>query len=207
MTVISSSTDRCTGEDEYGFFAPNVFLTNQLNGLIDVVANPRAPYFGIVAGVDPGAARDQAVRDALAQADAMLRDALGSDVSAWTWGGIHQLKYNHPLAGEDARFDIGTFPATGDVETVNIGGWFAKVGILDLPPGDFEAAGGVRGALDQDSLSATRLIWNLAPLDGSLGVMSTGNSGDPRTCHYADHAEAWRSGQIFPIPFTAAAIP
>ncbi|WP_438010160.1 penicillin acylase family protein [Sorangium sp. So ce321] len=207
LILLRNTVSDVIGPDEYAFFAPNVFLTNQLNGLIDVLANPRAPYFGIVPGVDPGAARDQAVRAALAQADAMLRDALGADVSAWTWGGIHELKYNHPLAGEDERFDIGTFPATGDVETVNIGGWFAKVGILGLPPGDFEAAGGVRGALDQDSLSATRLIWNLAPLDGSLGVMSTGNSGDPRTCNYSNHAEAWRSGQLFPIPFTSAAIP
>ncbi|WP_437759103.1 penicillin acylase family protein [Sorangium sp. So ce1389] len=207
LILLRNTVRDVIGPDEYAFFAPNVFLTNQLNGLIDVLANPRAPYFGIVPGVDPGAARDQAVRAALGEADAMLRDALGSDVSAWTWGGIHELKYNHPLAGEDERFEIGTFPATGDVETLNIGGWFAKVGILDLPPGDFEAAGGVRGALDQDSLSATRLIWNLAPLDGSLGVMSTGNSGDPRTCNYSNHAEAWRSGQLFPIPFTSAAIP
>ncbi|WP_437626248.1 penicillin acylase family protein [Sorangium sp. So ce1151] len=207
LILLRNTVSDVIGPDEYALFAPNVFLTNQLNGLIDVLANPRAPYFGIVPGVDPGAARDQAVRAALAQADAMLRDALGSDVSAWTWGGIHELKYNHPLAGEDERFDIGTFPATGDVATVNIGGWFAKVGNLGLPPGDFEAEGGVRGALDQDSLSATRLIWNLAPLDGSLGVMSTGNSGDPRTCNYSNHAEAWRSGQLFPIPFTSAAIP
>ncbi|MGK3972016.1 penicillin acylase family protein [Sorangium sp. So ce118] len=207
LILLRNTVRDVIGPDEYALFAPNVFLTNQLNGLIDVLANPRAPYFGIVPGVDPGAARDQAVRAALGEADAMLRAALGSDVSAWTWGGIHELKYNHPLAGEDERFDMGTFPATGDVETVNIGGWFAKVGILGLPPGDFEAAGGVRGALDQDSLSATRLIWNLAPLDGSLGVMSTGNSGDPRTCNYSNHAEAWRSGQLFPIPFTSAAIP
>ncbi|WP_437930713.1 penicillin acylase family protein [Sorangium sp. So ce291] len=207
LILLRNTVRDVIGPDEYAFFAPNVFLTNQLNGLLDVVANPRAPYFGIVPGVESGAARDQAVRAALGEADAMLRAALGSDVSAWTWGGIHELKYNHPLAGEDERFDIGTFPATGDVETVNIGGWFAKVGILGLQPGDFEAAGGVRGALDQDSLSATRLIWNLAPLDGSLGVMSTGNSGDPRTCNYSNHAEAWRSGQLFPIPFTSAAIP
>ncbi|WP_437953593.1 penicillin acylase family protein [Sorangium sp. So ce296] len=207
LILLRNTVRDVIGPDEYAFFAPSVFLTNQLGGLMDVLEDPRAPYFGISAGVDPGAARDQAVRAALAEADAMLRASLGSDVSAWTWGGIHQLTYNHPLAGADARFDIGTFPATGDVETVNIGGWFGKVGILALPPGELEEAGGVRAALDQDSLSATRIIWNLAPLDGSLGVMSTGMSGDPRTCRYADHAEAWRTGQIFPIPFTSAAIP
>ncbi|WP_437290647.1 penicillin acylase family protein [Sorangium sp. So ce406] len=207
LILLRNTVRDVIGPEEYALFAPSVFLTNQLSGLIDVLENPRAPYFGITAGVDPGALRDEAVRTALGQADAMLRDALGPDVSAWTWGGIHTLTYNHPLAGEDERFNIGTFPATGDVETVNIGGWFAKVGNLDLPPGDFEDAGGVRGALDQDALSATRLVWNLSPIDGSLGVMSTGMSGDPRTCHFADHAEAWREGQIFPMPFSSAAIP
>ncbi|WP_433935983.1 penicillin acylase family protein [Sorangium cellulosum] len=207
LILLRNTVRDVIGPEEYALFAPSVFLTNQLSGLMDVLENPRAPYFGITAGVDPGALRDQAVRTALGQADAMLRDALGPDVSAWTWGGIHTLTYNHPLAGEDERFNIGTFPATGDVETVNIGGWFAKVGNLDLPPGDFEDEGGVRGALDQDALSATRLVWNLSPIDGSLGVMSTGMSGDPRTCHFADHAEAWREGQIFPMPFSSAAIP
>ncbi|WP_434047254.1 MULTISPECIES: penicillin acylase family protein [Sorangium] len=207
LILLRNTVRDVIGPEEYALFAPSVFLTNQLSGLMDVLENPRAPYFGATAGVDPGALRDQAIRTALGQADALLRDALGPDVSAWTWGGIHTLTYNHPLAGEDERFDIGTFPATGDVGTVNIGGWFAKVGNLDLPPGDFEAGGGVRGALDQDSLSATRLVWNLSPLDGSLGVMSTGMSGDPRTSHYADHAEAWREGQIFPMPFSSAAIP
>ncbi|KYF62668.1 hypothetical protein BE11_47080 [Sorangium cellulosum] len=206
LILLRNTVRDVIGPEEYALFAPSVFLTNQLSGLMDVLENPRAPYFGITAGVDPVALRDQAVRTALGQADAMLRDALGPDVSAWTWGGIHTLTYNHPLAGEDERFNIGTFPATGDVETVNIGGWFAKVGNLDLPPGDFEDEGGVRGALDQDALSATRLVWNLSPIDGSLGVMSTGMSGDPRTCHFADHAEAWREGQIFPMPFSSSAI-
>ncbi|MGK3994769.1 penicillin acylase family protein [Sorangium sp. So ce1024] len=206
LILLRNTVSDVIGPEEYDLFAPSVFLTNQLAGLMDVLENPRAPYFGITAGVDPVAARDVAVREALEQADAMLRAELGSDVSAWTWGGIHTLTYNHPLAGEDERFAIGTFPATGDVGTVNIGGWFGKVGILALPPGDFESAGGVRAALDQDSLSATRLVWNLAPLDGSLGVMSTGMSGDPRTGHYADHAEAWREGQVFPMPFTPGAI-
>ncbi|MGK4005731.1 penicillin acylase family protein [Sorangium sp. So ce1036] len=204
LILLRNTVRDVIGPDEYALFAPSVFLTNQLNGLIDVLENPRAPYFGITAGVDPGVARDEAVRDALGEADAMLRDAMGPDVSTWTWGDIHELTYNHPLAGEDARFAIGTFPATGDVATVNLGGWFANVGILALPPGDFEAAGGVRAALDQDALSATRLVWNLASPDGSLGVMSTGYSGDPRTCHYSDHAEVWRSGQIFPLSFTSA---
>ncbi|AUX41835.1 uncharacterized protein SOCE26_032600 [Sorangium cellulosum] len=199
LILLRNTVRDVIGPEEYAFFAPNVFLTNQLSGLMDVLEDPRAPYFGIRAGVDPGVARDEAVRVALGEADAMLRDALGEDVSAWTWGEIHELTYNHPLAGEDERFQVGTFPATGDAETVNLGGWFAKVGILALPPDDFEAAGGVRAALNQDALSATRLIWNLAPLEGSLGVMSTGFSGDPRSRHFADHAAAWRAGEIFPI--------
>jgi penicillin amidase len=194
------------GPEEYAFFAPSVFVTNQLYGLMDVLASPRAPYFGITAGADAGAARDAAVRRALGEADAMLSASLGPDVSAWTWGGIHELTYNHPLADEDARFDIGTFPAAGDAETINLGGWFAKIGNLALPPAEFDAEGGVWGALDQDALSATRLVWNLSPLDGSLGVMSTGFSGDPQTGHYSDHAAPWRAGQIYELPFTYGAL-
>lgn len=207
MILLRNTVRDVIGPDEYALFAPNVFLTNQLNGLIDVLEDPRAPYFGITTGVDPIVARDEAVRDALAEADAMLRDAMGSDVSAWTWGDIHELTYNHPLAADDASFDIGTFPSSGDVATVNVGGWFANIGILALSPTEFAAAGGLRAALDQDSLSATRLVWNLAPLDGSLGVMSTGFSGNPASGHYSDHAEPWRTGQVFSIPFTPGAIP
>lgn len=207
LILLRNTVRDVIGPDEYAAFAPNVFLSNQLGGLMDVLENPRAPYFGITDGVDPGDARDAAVRTALGEAVAMLRDTLGPDVSTWTWGDIHRLTYNHPLAEEDTRFAIGTFPATGDVETVNLGGWFANVGILALPTGDFEAAGGVRAALAQDALSSTRLVWNLATPSGSLGVMSTGYSGDPRTGHYADHAGAWRAGQIFPLSLTSTIYP
>ncbi len=206
FTLLRDTVLDVVGPEEYPYFAYDVFMTNQLYGLMDVLHTPREPYFGITAGDDAGAARDAAIQAALAEADELLRGAMGTDVSAWTWGGIHELTYNHPLAEDDARFAIGTFPAQGDPETINIGGWFAQIGLLALSPQDLAAAGGVRAALAQDALSATRIVWDLSDLDNSLGVMSTGFSGDPRTGHYSDHAAPWRAGQIYQLPFTEPAI-
>jgi penicillin G amidase len=76
--------------------------------------------------------------------------------------------------------------------------------LLALPPDQLAAAGGPRAAFAQDALAAARVIWNLADPDGSLGVLSTGASGDPTSPHYADQAAEWRAGEYNLLPFTTA---
>jgi len=131
---------------------------------------------------------------------------LGTDTSTWTWGALHTLTYNHPLASVDPRFDIGTFPSAGDGETVDTGGWFMELGLLALPADQLAQAGGAQAAFEQDALATARVIWNMGSSDGSLGVLDTGESGDPSSTHWADQAALWRAGQYNSLPFSSLAV-
>jgi penicillin amidase len=189
------------GPELYAGYASSVFITQQQQALRDLLETPRAPYFGATGAADAATARDRAVSVALGDADALLRTVLGNDVSKWTWGGVHTLTYNHPLTSLDPRFDLGTFPANGDASTPWVGGYFLHAGLLALPPEQLPQAGGVTAALAQDALQVVRVIWEPSSKTRSLGTLSTGQSGDPRTPHYADQAKPWRTGKYLQIPF------
>jgi penicillin amidase len=183
--------------DLYAAYASSVFVTQQQQALRDLLETPRAPFFGAGPNDNAASKRDQAVRAALTKTATLL----GADTSKWRWGRIHTLTYNHPLAGIDPRFDIGSFPAKGDAATPLIGGFFLHAGLLAFAPDQIAAAGGVNAALAQDALQVVRAIWEPSSRSRSLVTLSTGESGDPRTRHFADQAKAWREGKYLQLPF------
>jgi len=183
------------GSDLYGGYASSVFITQQQQALFDLLESPRSPFFGATATDDPASARDRAVSVALGQAVALLRTALQDDVSKWTWGGVHTLTYNHPLAGLDRMFAIGdSFPAHGDASTPWLGGFFLHAGLLAY-------SDDLRAALAQDALPVARAVWEPSSKSRSLLTLSTGESGDPRSTHYQDHAQPWRNGEHLQLPW------
>jgi penicillin amidase len=179
----------------YSTYAAGVFITSQEQACWQLLVAPQAPFIGATGPAGVAAARDAAVSAALGETDALLRQTLGPDPTAWSWGNLHRLTYNHPLAAVDARFAVGTFPTGGDPATLDTGGWDTAIGLLALPPDQLAAAGGARAAFAQDALASARVIWDLADPGDSLGVLSTGASGDPTSPHYADQAAQWRAGQ------------
>jgi penicillin amidase len=51
-----------------------------------------------------------------------------------------------------------------------------------------------------------RQILDVGAWDQSLGVITTGQSGHPRSPHYFDQNVLWRQGQYRPVPFTSEAV-
>ena len=51
-----------------------------------------------------------------------------------------------------------------------------------------------------------RQIVDLSDPDAALGVLPTGQSGNPESPHWNDQAELWASGRHHPMPFTRAAV-
>lgn len=181
----------------YSAYASSVFITTQLQVVRDLLAQPTPPFF-----VTPNA-RDVAVQQALAEADAAVRSALGHPPADATWGELHTMTYAHPLAASDPRFAIGTYPTDGDATTVNTGGWFlSQEPLLALPSDQLAAAGGLRAAFARDAIATARVIWDVADWSASPYVLSVGVSGTPGP-HYADQAPLWRSGDYLTFPFTA----
>lgn len=184
-------------------YAQGVFVTRRVEALRQLMANPHGPFFGIGAGDDPIAKRDEAIQSALAKTDELLRGALGNDNSAWTWGGLHTLRYNHPLADAPIPgnpFALPIYPASGDFATLNIGWWGTRAGLLANPV-ELAAAGGPHAVFAQDALAAVRLVWDAADPNSAWGALSTGQSGNPFSAHWADQAAQWRAGNLLPLSY------
>jgi penicillin G amidase len=105
---------------------------------------------------------------------------LGADVANWVWGNLFKSHFPHPL-------EIAPL----------IGGQFAtpKVGI-----------DGSRQTPNVGSAVSMRHIASPGNWDATRHVIPLGQSGDPKSPHYKDQFEAWRTGAPAIFPFTKAAV-
>jgi penicillin amidase len=147
---------------------------------------------GIVAEAANGdPERLAAVREAFDDAMARLRERLGGDPSAWTWGALHRLRLAHPLAqipGLEPLFTALDAGIAGDETTVA------------------QAAFDGRRGYDVAVIPSWRAVYDLADLDRSVGVLTTGVSGNPASPHWNDQAELWLTGRTHPLPFSEGAV-
>jgi penicillin amidase len=130
-----------------------------------------------------------ALKDALAE----LRSTYGRDMTRWRWGEAHHAVFsNEPL---------GEFPV--------IGGLFNRE--VEASGGDFVLRrGGFRYASDRPYAaihgSGYRAIYDLADLDSSLYVISTGESGNLFSRFYDDQIALWAGGAYYRIPTSPKAV-
>jgi penicillin amidase len=123
---------------------------------------------------------------------AEMRERLGEDASAWRWGDLHRVALAHPLAaipGFEGLFGALEAGVGGDDQTV------LQTGV-DARGGRFPAA----------VIPSWRAVYDLADLDRSVGVLPTGNSGNPASAHWNDQAPLWLAGDTHPLPFTPRAV-
>ncbi|HET7236054.1 MAG TPA: penicillin acylase family protein [Actinomycetota bacterium] len=128
---------------------------------------------------------------ALEEAVGSLRADLGDDPRAWRWGALHRVRFAHPLARlpiVDELFVAAEHELGGDEQTVLQAGVDTRLG--------FEAV----------VIPSWRVVVDLADLDRSVGVLTTGQSGNPVSPHWSDQAERWATGQTRPCPFSRPAV-
>ena len=68
--------------------------------------------------------------------------------------------------------------------------------------GGFDGRDGYRAAV----IPSWRVVYDLADLDRSVGVLPAGISGNPSSPHWNDQAPLWAAGAYHPLPFTPAAV-
>lgn len=120
-----------------------------------------------------------------------LRASLGDDMAGWRWGDLHRVALAHPLAsipGLESMFVALEAGVGGDDQTVLQTGVDSRDG--------FPAA----------VIPSWRAVYDLADLDRSVGVLPTGNSGNPASPHWNDQARLWLAGETHPMPFSSAAV-
>lgn len=114
--------------------------------------------------------------------ESLVRD-LGPDPTTWTWDRLHTLEHQHPM-GQVAMlrkyFNVGPFPVTGSREVINN---------LSFP---YDSTGLYRVS----SGPSTRRIIDFSDIGNSLGILPTGQSGNPLSKHYRDQAEMYNKGEF-----------
>ncbi|PIF00137.1 MAG: penicillin acylase family protein [Maribacter sp.] len=125
----------------------------------------------------------QIVTTAFVQAYRSLENDLGPDNEGWTWDRVHTLEHPHPIGEVGALrsfFNVGPFPVTGTREVINnltfgySGGDMFKVTVGP----------------------STRRIIDFSDVENSMGILPTGQSGNPFSEHYSDQAGMYVKGEF-----------
>ncbi len=158
------------------------------------LADPNSPWFDLGQPRDPagrtGAFRDALMRRALQEAIDELKRAQPGPMSAWQWGKLHRLTFQHPLAANPlmaAVFNRGPYSIGGDYSTI----WAAGASYHDL---------------DDDHMVGPpyRMIIDLGDLRRSRSLLAPGQSGNPASPHYDDQVQPWFRGEYHPMLYARA---
>ena len=104
------------------------------------------------------------------------------EISAWTWGSLHQLDMLQPLGRSGflhRLLSIGPYESNGTIDTVR--------------------------AMGHGHGPAMRLVADLSNFDNSLMEITTGESGEYSSPYYRDEFPEWFAGRGIPAPFSIAA--
>lgn len=112
-----------------------------------------------------------------------LEKQFGSDIHSWTWNKVHFVEYQHPfgkIAVLRSFFNVGPFEVEGSNEVINNQ-------FFDLNnKGIYNVKGG----------PSSRRIIDFSDIENSLGILPTGQSGNPMSVHYDDQAALYNAGKF-----------
>ncbi|MDX1383164.1 MAG: penicillin acylase family protein [Thermoanaerobaculia bacterium] len=118
-------------------------------------------------------------------------EALTGRASGWTWGDLHTSRLRHPLSARLAAIgldvDVGPLARPGSSETV---------GNTSYRSDDFVQVSG----------ASFRMVLDVGDWDRSVAMNAPGQSGDPRSPHYADLFAPWAANGAFPLLFSRPAV-
>ena len=131
---------------------------------------------------------------ALDQALETLEERYGRDIDDWRWGEAHRALHKHRTLG-----DIGTTIAGIDVSL----GPFVNI-VQETSGGDYTLNRGAVSHTGPDPYAnvhaaGLRAVFDLADLNRSMFVVSTGASGHPLSEYYRNLAPLWRRGDLVPM--------
>ena len=138
-------------------------------------------------GTAPVETCDEMLARALGQAVRRIAERQGDDPADWRWGRAHVALGEHRPLGISplARLFNLRGPAPGGIYTVNA---------FEFSPLDDEEPFVARNG------PSLRAIYDLADLDRSLFMHSTGQSGNVLSPLYDNFEEGWRKGEYVTIP-------
>lgn len=135
--------------------------------------------------------RNEILFDSMTDAHGELTELAGSDTGAWTWGALHIAQFENQTLGQSGIGPIEwlfnrTAPPRvgGSTSLVNAVGWDTDKSFL------------------VDWVPSQRMVVDLADLDASTFVHTTGQSGHAFHENYDSMIEMWVDGEHGPMPWT-----
>ncbi|MGB2202908.1 MAG: penicillin acylase family protein [Pseudooceanicola atlanticus] len=141
-------------------------------------------------GQTPEQARDDLLVTTLEKAMSDCRDLMGAAPEAWRWGTIHKGRFRNATARLSAD------PALDPIDEVEVPGSDSTPMNALYSAADFSVTLG----------ASVRLVIDVGNWDNSRFINAPGQSGDPRSPHYADLVESWAKGEYHPLVYTPEAI-
>ena len=136
--------------------------------------------------------RDALFVGTLRQAIADMEQRQGNNWLRWSWGALHRMEFAHPLSALQSK-DAAQWPAPALRQRG--GGAFTV------------SAAPYRGStLQVTGAASLRMVFDLGNWDNALAVHAPGQSGDPRSKHYADLLELWSKDASYPLLYSRGAI-
>jgi penicillin G amidase len=130
--------------------------------------------------------RDEIIRKSLTEAIEYLKTRFeNQDINTWHWGVLHKIKFRHPLGmveALDKAFNIGPFEIGGDQTTPNN---------TEYQFNDFLESGNFNTIVGP----SMRFIINMADIEHSYTINTTGQSGQPIHTNYKDQSRMWLYGE------------
>ncbi len=174
---------KATLEDEFNKENFKLLLsTHIIKQIIETqTQNANSPWWDNINTKDRKETQSEILTQSFKEAIGSLENQLGTDVSQWQWGKVHQLEFQHSI-GKVALFrkffNVGAFPISGTNEVIN-----NQVFIYTDNP-LIQVKGG----------PSTRRIIDFSDIENSISVLPTGQSGNPMSKYYSDQAEMFVNG-------------
>jgi penicillin amidase len=151
--------------------------------VLDLIESPEGRL-----GPESEGSRDEALLSSLRLAFEHLERHLGADARLWEWGKLHHAFLAHPLSSlldecTRERLNVGPAPRGGSGDTV---------GNTAYDIGDFRQTGG----------ASWRVVVDVGNWDGCLAINAPGQSGDPRSPHYANLFSQWAADEVVPLLYS-----
>ncbi len=117
---------------------------------------------------------------------------LGDDPTAWRWGDLHRIKFQHPLFDMapptlQKQMKIQDYPRGGNANTTNNTGFRGE---------GFDVASG----------ASFRMVVDVGNWDNAFATNAPGQSGDPRSRFYDNLLDNWAKDDSFPLLYSRTAV-
>lgn len=168
------------GEGLFGQMLRTHFLKRVI---APMAARDSSVWWDNVKTTDTLESKNKIIQLAFREAVQSLRDQLGEDYELWFWDRVHTLEHQHPIGRVEALrsyFNVGPLAVRGSREVIN------NMAFSYQENGENHVTSG----------PSTRRVIDFSDVEQSLGILPTGQSGNPMSPHYEDQAELFIHGKF-----------